>query len=373
MDRKLLLKDIKRVVIKIGTSTLTHENGYLNINKIEKLVRNISHIQNLGYEVIVVSSGAVGAGMGRLHLKERPKTIPEKQAIAAVGQVALIHLYQKLFFEYNKNIAQLLLTGADLGDRQRFLNARNACFELISKDIIPIINENDSVLTEEIKIGDNDTLSALVASLIDADLLIILSDIDGLYTADPRKDPEAKLITTVEEVTEEIKNMGKGAGSSLGTGGMATKIRAAEITVSKGINMLIANGEDPDIIVEILNGAQVGTLFLPFDKAVGSRKHWIKYNSGKHGKIIVDEGAKNAIAARKSLLPKGITEVIGDFVKGDVVSIYSMEDEEIGKGIVNYSSSEIDLIKGCHSDKLEEILNEPEYLEVIHSNNISRN
>ncbi|MDP0492771.1 MAG: glutamate 5-kinase [Fusobacterium sp. JB021] len=372
MDREILLKNVKRVVIKIGTSTLTHENGYLNINKIEKLVRNISHIQNLGYEVIVVSSGAVGAGMGRLNLKERPKTIPEKQAIAAVGQVALIHLYQKLFFEYNKNIAQLLLTGEDLGDRQRFLNARNACFELISKNIIPIINENDSVLTEEIKIGDNDTLSALVSSLIDADLLIILSDIDGLYTADPRKDPEAKLISTVEEVTPEIKDMGKGAGSSLGTGGMATKIRAAEITVSKGINMLIANGENPSIIVDVLEGKEVGTLFLANNKTENSKKHWIKYNSSKHGKIVVDKGAEEAIKVGKSLLPKGIVRVEGDFIKGEVIAIYSVDKKEIGKGIVNYSSSEINLIKGRHSKDIEKILKYQEYSEVIHSNNISR-
>lgn len=372
MERKELLKKVKKIVIKIGTSTLTHENGFLNIDKIEKLVRNISHIQNLGFDVIVVSSGAVGAGMGILQLEEKPKTIPEKQATAAVGQVALIHLYQKLFFEYGKNIAQLLLTGEDLRDRQRFLNARNTCFELIGKKIIPIINENDSVLTEEIKIGDNDTLSAFVSSLIDADLLIILSDIDGLYTKDPRENSEAKLINVVEKITDEIKSMGKGSGSKLGTGGMETKIRAAEIATSKGTNMLIANGKEPKILVDILEGKNVGSLFLSREKVVNSKKHWIKYNSSYNGEILIDKGAEEAIKSGKSLLPKGIIKVIGDFKKGEVVSICSKEKKEIAKGMVNYSAYEIDLIKGSHSKNIKKILKYHEYLEVVHSNNISR-
>lgn len=373
MNRKELLKDIKKVVIKVGTSTLTHENGLLNINKIEKLVRSISHIQNLGYEVVVVSSGAIGAGMGRLKLRERPVTIPEKQAVAAVGQVALIHLYQKLFFEYSKDVAQLLLTRDDLSHRRRFLNARNTCFELLKKNVIPIINENDAIATAEIKVGDNDTLSALVASLIDADLLIILSDIDGLYTADPRRDETATLIPLVEDIDDSIKGMAKGAGSKLGTGGMATKISAAEIATSKGTRMLIANGVEPHILIDIMEGKDIGTLFIPKDQPVSARKHWIKYSTTRQGKLILDSGACRAIKDGKSLLSGGIIGVDGDFIKGDIVSVCTYEEDEIAAGIVNYSSKEIELIKGEKSNKIEAVLGYQDYKEVIHSNNMFRN
>lgn len=372
MNRKELLNDIQRIVVKVGTSSITHENGLLNINKIDKLVRSISHIQNMGYEIVLVSSGAIGAGMGRLKLTERPETIPEKQAVAAVGQVALIHLYQKFFFEYNKDIAQLLLTGGDLGDRRRFLNSRNTCFELLKKGVIPIINENDSVATEEIKVGDNDTLSALVASLIDADLLIILSDIEGLYTADPRVDPDARLIPLVDTIGEDIRGMAKGAGSKLGTGGMATKIRAAEIATSKGSKMLIANGKEPSILIDIVKGRDIGTLFTPAPHKVSARKHWIKYGSSREGSLLLDEGACRAIKSGKSLLPGGITSVTGEFLKGDIVSMVSPSGEEIALGIVNYSSAEVDLIKGMKTCEIEGILGNKQYSEVIHSNNMSR-
>jgi len=373
MNRKDFFKDTKKVVIKVGTSTLTHENGLLNIDKIEKLVRSISHIQNMGYDVVLVSSGAIGAGLGRLNITERPTTIPEKQAVAAIGQVALIHLYQKLFFEYSKNIAQLLLTKGDFADRRRFLNGRNACFELIKKGVIPIINENDAVATEEIKVGDNDTLSALVATLIDADLLIILSDIEGLYTADPRKDPHATLIPLVSEIGEEIRGMAKGAGSKLGTGGMATKIKAAEIATSKGTKMLIANGENPRVLIDIMEGEDIGTLFIPNVNTVSAKKHWIKYSSHRAGDILLDQGACKAITEGKSLLPGGITRIRGDFLKGDIVSICNLEGREIAAGIVNYSSTEVDLIKGVKSSEIVNILGYQEYKEVIHSNNMFRN
>ena len=289
-----------------------------------------------------------------------------------MGQVALIHLYQKLFFEYNKNIAQLLLTRGDFAHRRRFLNGRNACFELIKKGVIPIINENDAVATEEIKVGDNDTLSALVASLIDADLLILLSDIEGLYTADPRKDPEATLIPLVKEISNDIKDMAKGAGSKLGTGGMATKINAAEIATSKGTKMLIANGEDPRILVDIIQGKEIGTLFIPQEQPVSAKKHWIKYGSHRAGKIILDPGACKAIKEGKSLLPGGIIGIDGEFLKGDIVSICNSNMEEIAAGIVNYSSMEVDLIKGVKSSEIEGILGYQEYKEVVHSNNMFR-
>ncbi|RUS68958.1 hypothetical protein EGW08_023277, partial [Elysia chlorotica] len=260
------LKNIKRIVIKVGTSTLTHSTGLLNIYRIERLVRQLADLHNQNYEVILVTSGAVGAGMGKLGLQQKPKTLPEKQAVAAVGQVALTHLYQKLFSEYGKNIAQLLLTKDDIANRERYLNARNAFSALLEKGVIPVVNENDAVVIDEIKVGDNDTLSALVANLINADLLIILSDIDGLYTANPRVDSNAKLLGVITEISDDIRAMAGDVGSKFGTGGMATKIKAAEIALAGGVNMIIASGEDPVIISNIVSGQDIGTLFLRSNK-----------------------------------------------------------------------------------------------------------
>ena len=263
LDRKKHMKKIKRIVVKVGTSTLTHENGLLNIWRIEKLVRTLSDLANLDYEIILVTSGAVGAGMGVLKLDEKPKTLDEKQAVAAVGQVSLIHLYRKLFSEYGKNIAQLLVNGEDISKRNRYINIRNTFSALFDKKVIPIVNENDAVAVEEIKVGDNDTLSAYAASAVDADLLILLSDIDGLYTSNPRQDKNAKFISVVEEIDESIYSIASGAGGSkFGTGGMHTKIKAGEIATKLGVDMIIANGECPEIIRDILNGEEKGTLFL---------------------------------------------------------------------------------------------------------------
>lgn len=253
MDRKSFIKDCKKIVIKIGSSTLTHSNGLLNYDMIEKLVRQIANIKNKGYDVILVTSGAIGAGMAKLKLKQKPKTIPEKQACAAVGQGLLMHIYEKIFSEYGITVAQILLTREDVNDRTRFLNSRNLIFQLLKNDIVPIINENDTVAVDEIKIGDNDNLSALVSSLSDADLLIILSDIDGLYDKNPAKYSDAKLIHTVEHIDEEIEAMAGGSGSNLGTGGMITKIQAAKVATSSGIHMVIAKGSEERIIYKILD------------------------------------------------------------------------------------------------------------------------
>jgi glutamate 5-kinase len=370
MDRKLYLKNKKRLVIKVGTSTLTFENGLLNLSRIDKLVRELANLHNKGYEIILVSSGAIGAGMGTLGLKKRPNTLPDKQAVASVGQVALIHLYQKLFSEYGKNIGQLLLTKGDISNRERYLNARNSCLRLISMGIIPIINENDSVVVEEIKVGDNDTLSAFVSTLIDADLLLILSDIDGLYTGNPKSDSSATLIDTVEKIDDHIKTIATGTSSKFGTGGMATKINAAEIVTSAGIPMIIAKGFKPEIIGDIMEGKQLGTLFLETKIKLKARKHWITYGTTKKGKIILDNGAFDAIKKHNSLLPIGILKSIGDFHRGDVVSICDHQEDEIAVGISNYSNVEINLIKGNNSNNIEGILGYKDFNEVIHIDNM---
>ena len=256
-----------RIVIKVGTSTLTHATGNLNIRRVDKLCRVLSDIKNAGHEVILVSSGAVGMGVGKLSLKERPKDIPSKQAVAAVGQCELMYTYDRAFSEHNHVVAQILLSAYDVENEERRRNFHNTIFRLLELGVLPIINENDTVATEELAIGDNDTLSAIVAVSAGADLLVLLSDIDGLYTADPRKDPNAKLLTEVHGVTPEIIALAGGKGSSLGTGGMATKLSAAKLANEAGIDMIIANGSDPDLLYAITEGQAVGTRFLAEGKA----------------------------------------------------------------------------------------------------------
>lgn len=371
LDRKEYLKNIKTIVVKVGTSTLTHSTGLLNLSRIESIVRQLSNIHNKGIQVVLVSSGAIGAGMGKLGLQSKPKTIPEKQAVAAVGQVTLIHMYQKFFSEYGKSIAQVLLTKEDIADRIRFLNARNAFFSLLSQRVIPIVNENDAVVIDEIKVGDNDTLSALVTSLIDADLLLILSDIEGLYDCNPRTNQNAKIIKQVDKITDEIKKCAEGAGSNLGTGGMCTKIKAAEIATSANSNMVIAKGEISNIINKVVEGEDIGTFFQKKHCHINARKHWIGYSSDIKGNIIVDNGAVEAIKVRhKSLLPSGILKVEGCFKKGEVVSVKDCNDIEIAHGITNYDSNDIDLIKGINTSKIEEKLGYKDYDAVVHVNNL---
>lgn len=251
-----------RVVIKIGTSTLAHKTGLLNILRVEELCKVMSDLKNAGHEVIMVSSGAIGMGVGKLSLNEKPKDIPTKQAAAAVGQCELMYTYDRLFSKYNHTVAQILITGDDIEHADRKQNFKNTMRRLLELSAIPIINENDSISTNEIEIGDNDTLGAIVATTVEADLLIILSDINGLYTGDPKKDPNAKLLHTVSEITPEIEKMVGGAGSTLGTGGMITKIKAAKIVTPEGIDMVIANGENPLSLYDIVAGKDVGTRFL---------------------------------------------------------------------------------------------------------------
>ncbi|MCD8213261.1 MAG: glutamate 5-kinase [Campylobacter sp.] len=370
MDRKELLGKLKRVVVKIGTSTLTKDNGELNDNKIKSIVANIAKLSDMGYDVLLVTSGAVGAGMGELSLSERPKTLSEKQALAAVGQVSLIHLYQILFWAHSKSIAQLLLTKGDFNDRNRYLNMRNVCNSLLAKKIIPVINENDPVVSDELKVGDNDTLSALVAGLIDADLLIILSDIDGLYDKNPSVYKDANFINLVEKIDENIAKMADGEGSKFGTGGMKTKIIAATMATKIGTNLIIANGENPENIVKAVNGENIGTLFLRRDKKISSKKYWLGYGASKKGVLRIDEGAANALKNGKSLLSVGIKDVSGKFERGQIVEIADTKNKAIAKGISNYSSAEILCILGEKSERIGEILGHKYDNEVVHIDNI---
>ena len=368
--REEILKNIQKIVVKVGTSTLTKEDGNLNIEKIKKIVSELSNLSDKGYDVVLVTSGAVGAGMGRLNMTERPKTLSEKQALASVGQVALTHLYQMLFQEYGKIIGQLLLTKGDFSDRRRYLNARNVCNTLLKNKIVPIINENDAVVANEIKVGDNDTLSALVSGLIDADLLIILSDVEGLYNKNPQKYEDANLIEIVGKIDEDIRKTAGGEGSKFGTGGMITKIIAAEMATKIGTNMVIASGEDPRNITRIVEKENIGTLFTKKYKKISSKKYWLAYGTNKKGVLIIDEGAEKALFKGKSLLPVGIKEIEGDFEKGTVVKIMNLKNEAVATGISNYSSDEIGLIRGHKSENIEKILGHKYDDVVVHIDNM---
>lgn len=365
-----LLTKAHRLVIKVGTSTLTYSTGKLNLYQIERLVREITDLKNQGREVILVTSGAIGAGMGKMGLAEKPKAMPEKQALAAIGQGILMHMYEKLFGELGQVVAQILLTKDDVVHRVRYLNARNTILTLLRMGAIPIINENDTVVVQEIKFGENDTLSALVAGLADADLLIQLSDIEGLYTANPRKDPTARLIPQIEEITPQIEQLAGEPGSKTASGGMITKIHAAKISTNYGIPMVVANGSAAGILREIVTGNNPGTLFLPKDHKINTHKGWIAYASKTHGTIWLDQGAEAAIVFKgKSLLPSGIIKIEGQFQRGHVVSIRGNAGE-VGRGIVNYAAAELEKIKGRQSKEIIDALGYKEEDEVIHRDNL---
>lgn len=366
------IAEAKRVVVKVGTSTITYSNGKINYEKIEKLARIMTDLQNQGKEMILVSSGAGAAGVGRLGLDAKPSTIPGKQACAAVGQGILMHIYERLFGEYGQVVAQVLLTKADMVNRHSYANARNALQEMISWGVIPIINENDVVAIDEFKIGDNDNLSALVASLADADLDILLSDIDGLYTANPKTHPEAKLVSVVEEVTPAIEGTAGGVGSKNATGGMLTKLQAAKNAMSAGIALVIANGENLEVLRRIMKGEPVGTLFVPRENHLRFRNQWLAFGSKISGQLIVDDGLAKALRQKGScsILPVGITRVEGNFDSGDTVSVLDQEGHELARGMTNYSAEDLELIKGCKTGQIEEKIGYKHYDEVIHRDNL---
>ena len=370
LERKTLM-EAKRIVVKVGTSTLTHNTGKPNLFRIEQLAMELADLANQGKEIILVSSGAVGAGMDRLGLQERPKTIPEKQAAAAVGQGLLMHVYEKAFSEYGQVVAQVLLTREDSVNRSRYANSRNTLLTLLAYGVIPIVNENDAVAIEELKIGDNDTLSAMVANIVDADLLIILSDIDGVYTANPQTDPKATLIHVIADITEDVEAAAGGAGSARGTGGMYTKIQAAKMVVNSGIAMVIASGLEKGVIQSVLHGQNIGTLFLSRENRLHIRKRWLAFGSRVQGLIQVDEGCEHAIVEHgSSILAAGITDCQGSFCEGTTVSILSPSGREIARGLVNYSAEDVRRLKGAHTDEIADILGVKTYDEVVHRDNL---
>lgn len=369
-DRRPLFKNIKKVVVKLGTRVLTKSDNTLDNKVIEGIAFDIVTLLDRGIWVCIVSSGAIASGMGCLGLKNRPRSIPELQAAAAVGQNELMHNYKLLFRRHNVTIGQVLLTADDLEDRQRYVNIRNTLEALAHYRVVPIINENDSVGTDEIKVGDNDTLSAYIANLVSADLLVIMSDVDGFYSSDPRKSGDAKLLTTVKDIDEEMELSAGDAGTEVGVGGMRTKIEAARIVTTSGEMMLIANGKKHSLL-DIVEGKELGTLFLPRSDRMAGRKWWIAFTLKKQGAVIVDQGAAEAIFNDgKSLLPSGIVGTERNFEIGDMVAIETLAGKEFARGLTNYSSKEIEKIKGLQSKEIENVLGYRYYDEVIHRDDL---
>ena len=363
-----------RVLVKLGTNLLTGGSERLNLEIMSSLVGQMARLHKQGLEVIIVSSGAIAAGRQRLGpIKER-KDIPFKQVLAAVGQSRLMDAYDQLFSWHEITIAQTLLTRTDLSERLSYLNARNTLLALLELRVIPIVNENDVVAVDEIRetrFGDNDNLSAMVASLADADLLMLLTDTDGLYDTDPNENPSAKLIKRVDRIDASIESMAGISSSMRGTGGMATKIEAAKLATSSGVAVVIANGQEPEVITRLVDGESIGTYFQPITSKLESRKRWLLSQITK-GKIVVDSGAAMALQKQnRSLLAAGITETDGKFERGDIVNIFDDENEsEIACGISNYSSDDIAIIKGAHSDRIMELLGYEYGTEVVHRDNL---
>ena len=369
--KKLILKRARRVVVKIGSQILSSSEG-IEENRLRGLVRELALLHERKKEIVVVSSGAVAAGMTRLGRKERPKTIPEKQALAAVGQIKLMALYERAFAKFDKSVAQVLLTADDLANRQRYINAKHTFQVLLASSIIPIVNENDTVAVEEMKFGDNDHLSALVATLLEADLLVILSDVEGVYDKDPRAHRDAQLISLICEARGISRAIGGASMSAAGTGGIVTKLGAAEEAAAAGIPTVIASGLQSGILEKVFDSKeQIGTLILAEQDRLPSRKHWIAYNLKPSGEIVVDQGAQDAVVQKgKSLLPSGLKEVRGAFGVGECVRCLDLAGKEFARGLVNYSAQELNRIRGLHTSRIEKVLGYKAYEEIIHRDDL---
>ncbi len=364
-----------RIVVKFGTSLLTGGSNHLNEDIMSSLVAQVAQLHKQGVEPLVVSSGAIASGRHKLGLTKKLRGIPFKQVLASVGQSRLMYTYEQLFSPYNITVAQALLTKGDLSERAGYLNARNTLLALLELRVLCIVNENDVVAVDEIeeaKFGDNDNLSAMVANLVDADLLLILTDTAGLYTADPYHHADARLISQVERINSEIERLAANTSSSLGTGGMTTKIEAAKLAVASGVTVVIADGRETNIILRLAAGEAIGTRFLPTTTKLDSRKRWMLSGLSVKGKLVVDSGAALALRKEKrSLLAAGIKQIEGEFQRGDMVNIYDPQGSCLGCGISNYSSSDISTIKGAHSRKIATLLGYDYGSEVVHRNNLA--
>ena len=370
-DRRATLAGLKRVIVKIGSGVLASRAEGINARRITTLAAECAKLASAGYRLVIVSSGAIASGLSPLGLHERPKSIPLKQAAAAVGQSRLMNVYESYFSRHQLTVAQILLTRDDLSHRKRFINARNTLLALLNLGIVPIINENDTVAVDEIKVGDNDNLSALITNLIEADLLIILTDIDGLCDSDPRLNPRAKCIPLIEDVDMGMEGIIGGTGGEWRVGGMVTKVEAARKVSRFGSPTVIARGTREGILHQVLAGKEIGTLILPKARILSSRKGWIAFHLKPKGEVVVDEGAKKAICLKgKSLLPSGVVRVNGAFDRGDSVTCLGPRGKEFARGIVNYTISELEKIKGLRSSQIEKVLGFKYSDEVIHRDDL---
>ncbi|MDD3436293.1 MAG: glutamate 5-kinase [Candidatus Gastranaerophilales bacterium] len=378
MDRAKII-EAKRIVIKFGTNILTNEEGDVSLPRVYSFIEDVSKLKKSGKEIILVTSGAVGLGKKKLGLYNT-EAVAMKQACAAIGQSKLMSIYESAFEQYNLVVAQILLTEDDFSQRKKYLSLRTTLNKLIELNVIPVINQNDTVSTIELDelynnmqvcFSDNDKLSALVASELDADLLVILSDIEGLFDSNPKTNPDAKIITVVENLTTEIMTYGESA-SVGGRGGMKTKLEAARLVTRSGGTVVIANGKTASVINKVFAGEEIGTIFLPQEEMLSGKKRWIGYATNVLGKIIVNNGAKKAILEKEtSLLPIGVVDIVNEFKKGEVVSIIDEDEREIARGIVNYNSNDCKKIVGVHSDEIAKILGYKNYDEIINRDNIT--
>lgn len=369
--RQELISQTKRIVLKVGSSMIASRDRGLNPARVEALAKEVCFLKGKGYQIVLVSSGAIASGLEPLGLSCRPQDIALKQAAAAVGQTLLMWSYERAFHPFNQKVAQILLTHEDLNQRRRFLNARNTLLTLLGYGVIPVINENDTVSVEEIQFGDNDMLASMVAHLIDAQLLIILSDVDGFYTKDPKKVPKAEMLRVVSEITPEIERLAGEGTTAEGTGGMFSKVQAAKQAATYGVATLIVNGQQDRILTRLFEGEDLGTLFLPHPSRLKSRKHWIAYTRRCKGRLYLDAGAVEALLQKgKSLLPSGIVKVDGEFEGGDAVGCVDEKGVEVARGLVNYSSHEIEKIRGGRTVEIEKRLGYKFADEVIHRDNL---
>jgi len=372
-NNRQLVSEASTWIVKVGSRSLTGDDGHLDQDQVANLAKQVLTLVEMGKRVLLVSSGAVASGVGKLGLSSRPTDLATLQAVAAIGQTHLIHVYEQTFAKHGRLAAQVLLTASELDDRVAYLNVRNTLRKLLELGAIPIINENDTVAVDELKttFGDNDRLAGMVAGLFEGSLLIILSDVKGLYDRDPR-DPCAKVVATVERIDESIEEMVRDRKTGVSKGGMASKLATAKFVTSSGQSVVIAWGRGPDVLVRLALGEQIGTLFVPQSKAISPRKRWIGFSAQPAGQLVVDQGAAKAMCDDgRSLLAIGIKIVEGDFGKGDVVSVINEQSVEIARGLINYNATQVKQIRGCRSDRIEQILGQCPYEEVIHRDNLA--
>lgn len=367
------LASAKRIVVKVGSSLVTNDGKGLDHAALGRWAEQIAQLVDGGRQVVLVSSGAIAEGLQRLGWSKRPKALHELQAAAAVGQMGLVQAYESVFRQHGLHAAQVLLTHEDLADRTRYLNARSTLLSLLDLRVVPVINENDTVSTDEIKLGDNDTLGALVTNLIEADCLVILTDQQGLYSADPRKNPDAQFVHEARAGDPELERMAGGAGSSVGTGGMLTKILAAKRAARSGAHTLIASGREQNVLLRLAAGELIGTQLIAEKAALAARKQWMADHLQLRGRLVLDEGAARALAAGgKSLLPVGVRQVQGEFERGEVIACVDGEGNEVARGLVNYSAAEARRIAGKPSSEIESLLGYVDEPELIHRDNLVR-